>query len=430
MFIFTAFLFAGVLLCAVRSAAQDGKAGMSGAGVQAVRTVAGRVIDKGSGEPVPYADITVINSSISTISNEEGRFILKIPVGYGKAPVKISHIGYSTAQLSLSGLDSTKGLVALSINPSVLDAVVIRPLDPLALIRGALANIPKNYSAVPLQMKGFYREVVREQDKTVQLSEALLGIYFSAYGEKKTEAGIKLLKGRRGYDLDSSLFFSGNGNINGVLEGAVNADLAHGVGDDFKWDDFMKHSSMKVVGIMDFDDIQVYEIRFDERDNVKKPLYEGRIFLDTKSLAIVSIEYRLSPKGVKYYELMHGLNRTMAGLAKVDFSLRGGHVTVNYKKIDSVWYFSDAIVDWQIHYGHPGKGGSAPVDEILNISSELLLSDIDTKNAVAFPKSEELSRNGGLYQRIHDYDAEYWEHNNFIVPSARIRKIADKLKDQ
>ncbi len=430
LFLFAGFLFTGVLLCAVRVAAQEGKAAMSGGSAQAVRTVGGRIIDKQSKEPVSYADITVVNTSISTISNEEGRFVLKIPAGYEQASVKVSHIGYSTAQLSLPGLDSTKGLVALTINPSVLDEVVIRPLDPLALIKGAVANIPKNYSAVPLQMKGFYREIVMEQNRTVQLSEALLGIYFSPYGEKKAESGIKLLKGRRGKDPDSSVFFSGNGNINGVLEGVVNADLAHRVGEEFKWDEFMKYSNMKVMGIMDFDDLQVYEIHFDEKDHVKKPLYEGRIFLDTRSLAIVSIEYRLSPKGIEYYELMHGLNRTMAALNKVDFSLRGSHVTVNYKRIGSTWYLSDAIADYQIHFGRPGKGKTPAVDEIINISSELLVSAIDAKNAVPFEKSELVSHTGGLYQKIKDYDPDYWEHNNFIVPTERIRKIADKLKDQ
>ncbi|MGB5318972.1 carboxypeptidase-like regulatory domain-containing protein, partial [Eudoraea sp.] len=64
----------------------------------------GEVIDQDNKNPLIFATLTLEGSNISTVTNTEGSFILKIPKNITSGNILISFLGYKTASIPLSQL--------------------------------------------------------------------------------------------------------------------------------------------------------------------------------------------------------------------------------------------------------------------------------------------------------------------------------------
>lgn len=396
---------------------------------QDIISVKGKIVDKRSGQPISYTSLSVDVAKTGSISNEDGEFILQIEGKYQKSSIRVSRIGYAPFVIKLPDLIAVKGLIELTQQSDSLEEVVIRPLNAVELVKGAFEKVSGNYSQKPLRMQGFYREFNIENDQTVELSEALLGIYFSPYNKSKNEVQLKLIKGRKsnaaaGSKVQKYAYFSG------MPQSLLKTDVAHG-SEEFDVSDFLRNSDMKVVDIWSFDGDQVYEISFDQKDNVKKALYKGKIFIETKNLAIVSIDFGISPKGLEYFKLIKGAGKTIAAMQGIKMNLLKQHCVINYKKVDSLWYLNDAVANYQYHFikSKKGKGGEE-LDVKINVGCEFLVTDIASEDAAPFSKGEELDWKGPFSKKITDYDPVFWQGQNYIVPSQKIKNITEKLKGQ
>jgi len=64
----------------------------------------GKVVDTDTGKGLVFATIEVEGSNISTITNTEGEFILKVPSNIGEATITFSFLGYTNKNIPLSSL--------------------------------------------------------------------------------------------------------------------------------------------------------------------------------------------------------------------------------------------------------------------------------------------------------------------------------------
>ena len=55
----------------------------------------GKIINAENKEPLIFANLNVLESNISTISNSKGAFKIKIPKSHSSSKVKVSFIGYT-----------------------------------------------------------------------------------------------------------------------------------------------------------------------------------------------------------------------------------------------------------------------------------------------------------------------------------------------
>ena len=53
-------------------------------------------------KPVVFANVYLLNSSIGTVTNSDGEFILKVPASETDKTVGVSFIGYHNVELKLS----------------------------------------------------------------------------------------------------------------------------------------------------------------------------------------------------------------------------------------------------------------------------------------------------------------------------------------
>lgn len=87
--------------------------------------VNGIVIDKESGEPVPYLNIGIENTSTGTISEQDGYFELLIPDSLARKPVTFYGLGYEISRIKIPTVLSSKR-ISLQKKQVMLNEVNIR----------------------------------------------------------------------------------------------------------------------------------------------------------------------------------------------------------------------------------------------------------------------------------------------------------------
>lgn len=70
----------------------------------------GLVVDAKTNKPIPYVNISFLNTLIGTSTTEEGKFSLEIPNSYLAKEIHVSSLGYKDTVLLARNLDKTKQL--------------------------------------------------------------------------------------------------------------------------------------------------------------------------------------------------------------------------------------------------------------------------------------------------------------------------------
>ena len=90
------------------------------------KTIVGRILSKTTKEPIPYANIGIVNSNVGTISNFDGSFSIIIPQKLIKDTLTFSSLGFYKDVLEVNLLDAKKEYtVYLNEKATILKPVVI-----------------------------------------------------------------------------------------------------------------------------------------------------------------------------------------------------------------------------------------------------------------------------------------------------------------
>ncbi|HEY5825579.1 MAG TPA: carboxypeptidase-like regulatory domain-containing protein, partial [Cyclobacteriaceae bacterium] len=183
------------------------------AGAQDSITLSGKVVDAETNEPLTYASVTLKGKPVGTITNADGEFEFYVPENYMRDTLVISYVGYHYyCERVLSIKDHKKVVIKLKFKPMVLNEVVVvaTKVAPQEIVKKAFEKVENNYPVNAHRLKGFYREIHEENEKTVLLVEAALDIYDQGYrrnGNKSTEnEKVHLLDGRASKSYRNSAF--------------------------------------------------------------------------------------------------------------------------------------------------------------------------------------------------------------------------------
>ena len=133
------------------SQAQDSK------GQIQVVSARGTVRDFLTDSPLANVRVTLQGTSIGTVTNAEGVFVLKIPAEYESSSLSLSHLGYLNTAIPVSHL--TRSAVTVRILPVTgqLQESIVYAGDAREIFAGALWRIGDNYPACPDMLSMFYR---------------------------------------------------------------------------------------------------------------------------------------------------------------------------------------------------------------------------------------------------------------------------------
>ena len=391
----------------------------------------GTVVDSATGRPLPYAQVRWYPSGPGTLSNEAGGFVIKAPRGQPTDTIRISYLGYHPQYLLASQWQDDTLLIALAEAGLTLDSVHILPHQAEVLLLQALAAIPDNYHAAPVNAELFFRELIQEDDHYVELSEAVMRAYKQPpRAENSSGDQLQVLKGRRkALPMRDSTVKLRLGS--GIPQALVSHPV---IGKPFSFS-FLKEKEMRLYqyelkGITRYQGREVYVIHFDQAEKLRKRLYRGEIFLDVQDLAFVQISYEPSPRGKKFrMSQVMGVGDqaklTFIRLLgyRIDPQGDGGRVTC--VRHDGQWYLQYVQRDMAMIIDTPEREAAAgPAD--VRIIGEMLFTDIAfEQRAQPIPADQRLQPGTPMKEAVGSYDATFWQNYQVIQLRPELAELFD-----
>jgi hypothetical protein len=165
----------------------------------------GKVADFLTYQPIESASVYIKNTTIGSITNTDGKFVLQVPQAHVKDTLVISSIGYKSFNVVIDEFENGSDIY-LEEDVASLDEVVIvaetRPKTGNDIVLRAIENLPKNLPEQPYLQKGFLRHRERNKKEYKWLIEAALTLYDSSYASgAKDNLKINVDEIRKSYDL-------------------------------------------------------------------------------------------------------------------------------------------------------------------------------------------------------------------------------------
>lgn len=172
---------------------------------QAQFEIKNQVTDFATFQPIESASIYVDNTTIGTISNQDGKFVLKVPQKFAKDTLVISSIGYKSFKVPVDAFDNEADIF-LEEDLASLDEILIvaetRPKTANDIVLKVLEKLPENLPDSSYIQKGFIRHKERNATEYKWLVESAITLYDSSYNAgAKNHLKINVNETRKSYDL-------------------------------------------------------------------------------------------------------------------------------------------------------------------------------------------------------------------------------------
>ena len=380
----------------------------------------GKVVDSKNGDPIASAYLSVNGTNISTITNNDGEFSLKVPEEITNAMVTVSYLGYQSKILPLNYFKKENTRIELEESVEELSEIsIFSSKDARGLILDMLKKRDVNYINDQTQMTAFYRETIKKRSRNVSLSEAVVKIYKQPYTSSKRD-DISIIKARKKTDyerLDTLALKLRGGPFNTIYLDVI------------KYPEFLFST----------DEIDIYEFTFDKPTKInnrylyvvdfvekdrKSPWYYGKLFVDAETHTLIKAIYKLNV-----------VNRNAASNLFVKKKPVGARVypvnvdyRIDYRESNGKWF-----------YGY----GNAQLEFVVNWKNKLFNSRYTINGEMAVTNWE-LELDGKSRQEknlispsvimVDDVsgfsDPDFWGDNNIIEPEKSIENAIEKIQRQ
>lgn len=382
--------------------------------------VTGSVKHARTQKPVPYATIYVPHESVGTISNFEGDFELYLPENLDIDTIMISCIGFKAGYVISSEFLTKSVEVKLIPDKYEISELVVRPENPLDLINRSINNKSKNYNNKPVFLTAFFREATQQNNNYIALSEAVIDIYKASY-TNSSEDLIKLRKGRKGSNIEESELV--NMVVEGGLYNSMQLDIVK-YGASFLDPDLMSDYEYTMDKQVNYQERQTYVIRFKFKPNKPFLGFDGSLYLDVKTLAIVRCEFEISPTGLKYAKEMMVKKNPVGFQVKPKY----GKYEVEYRLYNNCWNLmhgrSDIGVKVRKKRGEHYKGYTC----LFTSASEFVITGHESEGFERIRYKEASKPKDVLYEQISSTDLEFWDNETIIIPEEPLLETIEKLK--
>jgi len=174
-----------------------------------------KVVDFATLLPLESASIYIQNTTIGTISNKDGKFLLVVPKEHIKDTLVVSSIGYKSYKAPVGEFDNSMEIF-LEEDIASLDEVVLvaenRPKTGVDIFLRAIEELPNTLPDSSYLQKGFIRHKERNKVEFKWLIESAITLYDEGFKENQGKAiKINVDEVRKSYDLrdiDSVLVYT------------------------------------------------------------------------------------------------------------------------------------------------------------------------------------------------------------------------------
>ena len=380
----------------------------------------GVVIDKVTRNPLPFTNIYVSETNISTVSNTEGEFIIKVDNENLNENIIFKFIGYKNKTILLSEFVGFKGKIELEPISVELPEVSVISKDAEALVLAMIEKRNENYSKLDMQLTSFYRETIKKNKTYVSLSEAVVDIFKQSYNSYKTDV-VKMYKARKQSDytkLDTVVFKLMGGPFNSLYL------------DIMKYPDMFFTDKMTENYIFTFDRSTkmdkrlIYVIDFKQKTTNIEPLYFGKLYIDAQNLALKSAVFNLNIENREEASEMF--------IIKKPLNARVFPVTANYRidyfEKDGLWYYGYSRIELGLKIDWKKKLFNTTYYSTIEMATTDYQSDENKRPA---KWKERLKPSVIVIDEATGFsDPNFWGEFNVIEPEKSIESAIKKIQKQ
>lgn len=382
----------------------------------------GSVIDMTTKKPIVFADLNVKGTNISTITNSEGEFLLKVSDEINNKVIIVSHLGYERVEVLLSDFQNKKMKIALEPAITELPQVEIKvPKSAKDLVAKALKNKSENYYNNPALMTSFYRETIKKRRKNASLSEAVLEVYKQPYSSFRKDA-VRVIKSRKNTN------YSRLDTIALKLQGGPFSAL---YSDIMKYPDYLFPEMDLDLYDFKFDQTtqinnrNVFVVSFKQKPGIETPLYYGKLYIDAINYALVSAIYNLNLENREKASAFFIRKKPR----KVQVYPTEAAYRVNYRIKNGKWHYgySNILLTFKVNW--EGK----LFNSVYSLQSEMAITDWE-QNTTGTNRPKDALRPSVIFaDKASGFsDPEFWGEFNIIEPEksieSAIRKISKQVK--
>ena len=398
-------------------------------------TISGIVFDTATGKALPFAQLSVQNSTIGTVTNDEGQFKLDVPVRFAMDTLQVAYMGYKTLKRPVQGL--TGSSIKLPLKPCSLQLaeVEIIALTPEDVIRQVVANIPKNYGKDSLILTAFIRSQKFVSGKLAEYTEAIIEDLKTGYRlysgkdekEKSRQSNIPLLlKGR--VISDTSLVNS-IGDI-GKSAGCLGCNFIHDFVEFYHHtvldEKLFQYYTFKMEELIKPEGGKIYHIWFDQKKGVKETLWKGEMIVNGADFALLNISQKPSFEAFNQFEKQKykqqfTIRNTSGWFQEMPlmewtttYSARNGKYYLNTIRIENWLTFNNQVTRQKMRFAH---------------KNEVVVTDAtrDPEKIKNFKGDKSIGVNQRWDQLVGSGDDQFWSEFNYLPIEVKLQENLDKL---
>lgn len=380
----------------------------------------GEVVDAKSGDGISSAQLMVEGSNISTVTNSEGEFILKIPSDLLNSRVIVSFLGYQSKSIPLNSFNTEFTTITLEETIEELSEVsIFTAKDAKALVASMLAKRGTNYFDSPTKMTAFYREIIKKRRTNVSLSEAVVEIYKQPNSNSKKDL-VSIFKARKSTDydrLDTLALKLRGGPFNTLYI------------DMMKYSEFVFNSDNISEYKFNFsqptklNERYVYVVDFEEVDKLL-PWYYGKLFIDVETHSLIKAAYKLNVDDKESAAKMFVKRKpNKATVYPIDVNYE-----IDYLQSGGKWYYGygNALLEFKIDWD------KKLFNSRYTLNSEMVVTNWEAYNGEDPKMSKDFIRPSVvMVDDISGFaDDNFWGNNNIIEPEKSIQNAIEKIQRQ
>jgi hypothetical protein len=387
-------------------------------------TIKGKVIDAETRAPLVFATVAVKETNVAIVTNIDGEFTLKVGDLSTSKTIEVSFVGYKNKSVPLNDLkeNGSKNVIALEAAPIPIKEIIVKPLDPVSIVKKAIGNIPKNYETVPNLMTAFYRETIRKNRTYVSIGEAVVEIFKAPYNSDLRFDGSRIYKGRKSSDVEKmdTVLFKLQGGPVSVLE----LDIAKNTESVLTFE-AMENYDYTLSGVVEIDNKPHYVIDFKQKPSVDMPLFMGSLFIEMDSYAITEAEFGFNLENKEAAQSIFIRKKPLGMKITPEIAT----YRTKYREQSGKWHFaySRAEVKFKVNWA------KKLFHTYYTTMSEIAVTDRTDQEVIKFAGKEKIKYNDVFSEKVTAFtDKEFWGDYNVIEPDqsieSAIRRLSRKLK--
>ena len=381
----------------------------------------GSVMDAVTNDELVFATISVDNTNISSVTNTEGEFALKIPDSLINRNIAISFLGYQKKVIPISSLEKTDNTIVLEPISIALEHIdLIAPKNALELVKQMLNNKGENYLENPVKMTAFYRETIKKRNKNASLAEAVAYIYKQPNSSSRKDI-IDLYKSRK------STNYSRLDTVALKLQGGPFTPLFVDV---MKYPEYIFGENL--ISYYDFAFLKastinskpVYVVSFKQKEGVLEPMFYGKLYIDSATRALASAVFNLNVEDRERASNLLVRNKPHdIEVYPTDASYR-----VDYRILNGKWYYGYGNVQLAFIVNRRGKLFNSKY----YVSSEMAITDWQENGSGSHIRWRDRMKPSIIIsdEASGFSDPEFWGAYNVIEPEKSIKSAIDKIQRQ